>query len=646
MAIDKKALARAIVPYVYEEAENQGLTTNSGSERLSIEGEIEDPSGESDGLYVEATVKCSCDRDFPMDKDTGWRDTAEARDLSYKVLDATVYADDDRDIDVTEELQSALSWPDTYGPKKGLREDSDDDWAMDEIDPDDPLITSGADAIGADIFEKNGRVVAGKVYSGKVSGTFGTEFDTGEYDEYTITYKVKAVKVGKDAWNSYFTPIKVTISSEGISDIDATEAIDNYWSSVNAMHSDEGDLDEAGSGKSPEQIISYNIESYGDMIVEDVVKRLRKKYPDYHISLPDLDSSDLRLKGRIEGDLEGYGKEIINYDVAINDMDSLSVFGIVVLWCKVTVTLDGKTVDITDDLDEKYTGENLMPDVYDGEYGDDDYYSDEEDLDEAGNRPSPEEYIGYNIEQFGNDILVDALTKLKKNHNDSGRAVVRGVINGTDSSDWNEKIKYDVTILGSDFEELEDLDFKWNRVVVSVNGTTKDITKDLEEKYLGEDFYQIWCDEVGYGEEDLDEGKKTLCESFKSPILANLAKKHGGLISSIIDRESNPRYNTRVPIHMFTDDQIKKGILYASSKYYSWNEKDQDFTKPFSTSHSVGYLGHPTEVKFKDGAVLNLFACDDSRLQVRPTDQQIKYHKEKIAHRQGHVRGNPDKSFD
>lgn len=96
---------------------------------------------------------------------------------------------------------------------------------------------------------------------------------------------------------------------------------------------------------------------------------------------------------------------------------------------------------------------------------------------------------------------------------------------------------------------------------------------------------------------------------------------------------------------MYTDDQIKKGILYVSSKYYSWNEKDQDFTKPFNTSYSTGYLGHPTVVKFKDGAELRLFACRDSRLQVRPTDQQIKYHKEKIAHRQGHVRGNPDKNF-
>lgn len=622
MAIDKKALARAIVPYVYEEAENQGLTTNSGSERLSIEGEIEDPSGESDGLYVEATVKCSCDRDFPMDKDTGWRDTAEARDLSYKVLEATVYADDDRDIDVTEELQSALSWPDTYGPKKGLREDSDDDWAMDEIDPDDPLITSGADAIGADIFEKNGRVVAGKVYSGKVSGTFGTEFDTGEYDEYTITYKVKAVKVGKDAWNSYFTPIKVTISSEGISDIDATEAIDNYWSSVNAMHSDEKDLDEAGSGKSPEQIISYNIESYGDMIVEDVVKRLRKKYPDYHISLPDLDSSDLRLKGRIEGDLEGYGKEIINYDVAINDMDSLSVFGIVVLWCKVTVTLDGKTVDITDDLDEKYTGENLMPDVYDGEYGDDDYYSDEEDLDEAGNRPSPEEYIGYNIEQFGNDILVDALTKLKKNHNDSGRAVVRGVINDTDSSDWNEKIKYDVTILGSDFEELEDLDFKWNRVVVSVNGTTKDITKDLEEKYLGEDFYQIWCDEVGYGEEDLDEGKKkALCESFKSSILANLAKKHGRVKYS--QSNGSARKEVTIPLHLYTDDQLRDCVLKVSGKYLGFDGRD--FTKPSTINN--GSFGKGYKVYFEDGSILFI----PSTKSTAPTQQQRDHYSKTFA---------------
>lgn len=266
MAINKKALARAIVPYVYEEAENQGLTTNSGSERLSIEGEIEDPSGESDGLYVEATVKCSCDRDFPMDKDTGWRDSAEAKSLSYKVLDATVYDGDDQDIDVTDELQSALSWPDTYGPKKGLKEGWDDE-----------------------------------------------------------------------------------------------------------------NLDEAAS---PEEIVGYNIQQYGDEIIEDVVRRLRKKYPDYHIGLQDLDDSDLRLRGRINGDLGEHGKETITYDVMINDMDSLSVFGIVVLWNKVTVTLDGKTVDITDDLDEKYTGENLMPDVYDGEYGDDDYYSDEEDLDE------------------------------------------------------------------------------------------------------------------------------------------------------------------------------------------------------------------------------------------------------------------------
>lgn len=389
MAINKEALARAIVPYVYEEAENQGLTADSGSERLWIEGEIEDPSGESDGLYVEATVKCSCDRDFPMDKDTGWRDTADAKSLSYRVLDATVYTDDDQDIDVTEELQNALSWPDTYGPKKGLKEDYDDDWVMDEIDPDDPLITNGADAVGADIFEKNGRVVAGRVYSGKVTGTFGSEFDTGEYDEYTITYKVKVVKAGKDAWNSHFSPISITISSEGIKDIDATEAVDSYWSSVNAMHSDESLDEEAGNGPSPEQVIGYNIEQFGDEIIEDVVRRLRKKYPNWkkdRIGLQDLDRSDLCLRGRIEGDLEGYGKETINYDVAINDMDSLSVFGIVVLWCKVTVTLDGKTVDITDDLEENYVGDNLMPDVYDGEYGDDDYYSDEEDLDEEKKR--------------------------------------------------------------------------------------------------------------------------------------------------------------------------------------------------------------------------------------------------------------------
>ena len=375
MAINKKALARAIVPYVYEEAENQGLTTNSGSERLSIEGEIEDPSGESDGLYVEATVKCSCDRDFPMDKDTGWRDSAEAKSLSYRVLDATVYDGDDQDIDVTDELQSALSWPDTYGPKKGLKEG----WDEDELDPDDPLIADGADAIGADIFEKNGNVVAGKVYSGKITSTFGSEFYTGEYDEFTITYRVKAVKVGKNAWNSHFKPIKITVNGEGVRNVDITEEVDDYWSSINAMHSDDENLDEAAS---PEEIVGYNIQQYGDEIIEDVVRRLRKKYPDYHIGLQDLDDSDLRLRGRINGDLGEHGKETITYDVMINDMDSLSVFGIVVLWNKVTVTLDGKTVDITDDLDEKYTGENLMPDVYDGEYGDDDYYSDEEDLDE------------------------------------------------------------------------------------------------------------------------------------------------------------------------------------------------------------------------------------------------------------------------
>lgn len=348
MVINKKALARAIVPYVYEEAENQGLTTNSGSERLSIEGEIEDPSGQSDGLYVEAYVKCSCDRDFPMDRNTGWRDTADAKSLSYKVLDATVYTDDDQDIDVTEELQNALSWPNTYGPKKNLKEDfkgeidpedpatanvadaiasdvfdqgniekgkvysgtikgnfgdeldgmytvkyrvkvtqvgksafrssftpyiitmSNDEvgnvdmtdaiaeyWSIydsarkaagdydgydEDLDPDDPIIENGANAIGEDIFEKNGKVVAGKVYSGKITGTFGAEFDTGEDDEFTITYKVKVIKVGKDAWNSHFTPIKVTVTGEGLN-VNMTKAVAEYWSGVNAMHSD-GSLDE------------------------------------------------------------------------------------------------------------------------------------------------------------------------------------------------------------------------------------------------------------------------------------------------------------------------------------------------------------------------------------------------------------------
>lgn len=382
MAINKKALARAIVPYVYEEAENQGLTTNSGSERLSIEGEIEDPSGESDGLYVEATVKCSCDRDFPMDKDTGWRDSAEAKSLSYRVLDATVYDGDDQDIDVTDELQSALSWPDTYGPKKGLKKGWDDE-----------------------------------------------------------------------------------------------------------------NLDEAAS---PEEIVGYNIQQYGDEIIEDVVRRLRKKYPDYHIGLQDLDDSDLRLRGRINGDLGEHGKETITYDVMINDMDSLSVFGIAILWNKVTVTLDGKTVDITDDLDEKYTGENLMPDVYDGEYGDDDYYSDEE---------------------------------------------------------------------------------------------------------------------------DLDEEKKTLCESFKSSILVNLVKKHGRVKYS--QSNGSARKEVTIPLHLYTDDQLRDCVLKVSGKYLGFDGRD--FTKPSTINN--GSFGKGYRVYFEDGSILFI----PSTKSTAPTQQQRDHYSKTFA---------------
>lgn len=502
MAINKKALARAIVPYVYEEAENQGLTTNSGSERLSIEGEIEDPSGESDGLYVEATVKCSCDRDFPMDKNTGWRDSAEAKSLSYKVLDATVYDDDDQDIDVTDELQSALSWPDTYGPKKGLKEGWDDDdyeegdWAEDELDPDDPLITTGADAIGADIFEKNGNVVAGKVYSGKITSTFGSEFDTGEYDEFTITYRVKAVKVGKNAWYSHFKPIKITVNGEGVRNVDITKEVDDYWSSINAMHSDDESLNEAAS---PKEIIGYNIQQYGDEIIEDVVRRLRKKYPDYHIGLQDLDDSDLRLRGRINGDLGEHGKETITYDVMINDMDSLSVFGIVVLWNKVTVTLDGKTVDITDDLKEKFTGEDWE------EYWDA-YVYDDSDLDESKEkiarrqshvRGNPdktslnEEMKDLNYEEILEAILDNVCEKLEAkypDYNDSYDVDIddedmstKGIVKGLFGGDRELTVKYVVNLDSVDEIQPYGISGTISRAIVIENGKSRDITDQMQD---------------------------------------------------------------------------------------------------------------------------------------------------------------------
>lgn len=341
MAIDKKALARAIVPYVYEEAENQGLTTNSGSERLSIDGEIEDPSGEYDGLYVEATVKCSCDRDFPMDKDTGWRDTAEAKSLSYRVLDATVYTEDDQNIDVTEELQNALSWPDTYGPKKSLREDFEG-----EVDPEDPAVANVADAIAEDIFDR-GNVTKGKVYSGTVEGDFGDELE----GMYTVKYRVKVNQVGKSAFRSSFTPISVTMSSDEIGTVDMTDVVGEYWSMFDDDYYSDKEDDDLYEVRKKDMNLDYD--EILEAILDDVCEKLETKYPDYNDSYDvEIDDEDMSAKGIVKG-LFGEDSELtVKYVVNLDTVDEIQPFGISGTISRAIVIENGRSRDITSQMQD------------------------------------------------------------------------------------------------------------------------------------------------------------------------------------------------------------------------------------------------------------------------------------------------------